>query len=287
MKVTIAPDFRNLFRPLTEPEMEQAKANNLADPNHESIPPVCVWEGIVIDGHHTLKIRENLRVDGKPVKIRYRKMEFPDRASAMAYAIEAQLGRRNLDPSQVAIALAKLPKAKHGGDRKSDQVANLPVDRETIAEQHGIGSRTLRSADKVHEHGAKAVEQAVASGTVSVSDAASIADLPKKQQVAALKKVTSGKAKTLKAAAGSKPKKKQSKPAGDKVATREPGDEQSEADLAKVQIKIWADAVGRWFGQSPSIDDYRNSWPSPIGDRVLSAAKEFYAALNAWRKEIK
>jgi hypothetical protein len=205
MKVTIASDFRDIFRSLTDSEFEQAKENNLADPDHEHVPPIAIWqcgkEWIVADGHHTLKIRESLRVNGKPVKIRYRKMEFADRQAALAYAIRAQLGRRNLDPSQVAMALAKLPKAKHGGDRRSDQVENLPLDRESIASANGISGKTLRSADKVHEHGAKAIQEAVKDGDVTVSDAAAIATLPKPEQVAALQKVTNGKAKTLKAAA--------------------------------------------------------------------------------------
>ena len=200
MKVKVSTDFRDLFRPLTEAELEQAKVNNLADPQHERVPPVTVWNGTIIDGHHTLKIRENLRVNGKPVKIRYCELEFPDRAAAMAYAIQAQLGRRNLDPSQIAIALAKLPKAKPGP--KPELPANLPEtpSREELAADHGVSDRTLRSADKVVEHGAKAVVAAVASGEVAVSDAASIADLPKSDQVAALKKVINGEARTLRSA---------------------------------------------------------------------------------------
>lgn len=200
MKVTIAPDFRDLFRALTPEEFEQAKANNQTDPDHERIPPVVVWDGIIIDGHHTHRIRESLRTaDGKPVKIRYAKMEFPDRQAAMAYAIHAQIGRRNLDPSQIAMALAKLPKATRG---PKELVANLQEikSREQLAEEAGIGRRTLASADKVTEQGAKAVQTAVVAGDVSVSDAAAIVDLPKDEQAKAVKAVKSGKAKTLKAA---------------------------------------------------------------------------------------
>ena len=132
----------------------------------------------MIDGHHTLKIRQSLRVGGKPPKIRYQKMDFPDRQSAMAYAIQAQVGRRNLDASQIAIALAKLPKGKRGPKDSDNLWPNLAPNRESLAEEHGISRHTMKHADKVHEHGAKSVEQAVTSGEVSVSDAASVADLP-------------------------------------------------------------------------------------------------------------
>jgi hypothetical protein len=210
MKVSIAPDFRDLFRPMTAEEYEQAKANNEADPNHERIPPVVVWDGIIIDGHHTHRIRESLRDgDGKPVKIRYAKMEFADRAAAMAYAIHAQIGRRNLDPSQIAMAIAKLPKASRGGDHRSDQSGQLATlvsgpSRDELADEAGIGRKTLQRADKVTEQGAKAVQDAVVAGEVSVSDAASIVDLPKGEQTKAVKEVKAGKAKTLKAAAKKK-----------------------------------------------------------------------------------
>lgn len=211
MKVAIAADFRDLFRPLTDKELAQAKANNLADPEHERIPPVVVWQcgkdWLIVDGHHTHKIRENLRVGGKPVKIRYHKMEFADRAAAMAYAIHAQIGRRNLDASQIAIALARLPKAPRGPKGVGELSANWheTPSRGQLAAEAGVGERTLKRADKVNDHGAQAVKDAVVAGEVSVSDASSVADLPKSEQVEALKKVKRGKAKTLKQAAKEEP----------------------------------------------------------------------------------
>ncbi|HEY4721527.1 MAG TPA: hypothetical protein VII92_06745, partial [Anaerolineae bacterium] len=206
MKVAISGDFRDLFRPLTETELEHAKASNLADPEHERIPPVVVWqcgkEWLIVDGHHTHKIRETMRVGGKPVKVRYHKMAFSDRQTAMAYAIHAQIGRRNLDASQIAMALAKLPKATRGPKGDGELFANLQKtpNREQLAEEAGIGQRTMAHADKVHAHGAQSVKEAVVSGDVSVSDASAVADLPKSEQTAALKKVKQGKAKTLRAA---------------------------------------------------------------------------------------
>lgn len=61
----------------------------------------------------------------------------------------------------------------------------------------------------------------------------------------------------------------------------------TQADLAKKQVKIWADTIARWLGSSPSIDEYRGEWPGPKGDRVLKAAKELYEALKDWPKAIK
>lgn len=211
MKVTIAADFQKLFRALTETELEHAKASNLADPDHERIPPIVIWkcgnDWLVVDGHHTNAIRQNLRVDGKPVKIRYHEMEFSDRAEALVYAIRAQVGRRNLNASQIAMALAQLPKAKPGPKPKGELPANwreLP-NRETLAAESGVGEKTMERADKVKDQGAQAVIDAVVAGDVKVSDASAVADLPKSEQVKALKKVKAGKAKTLKTASAKRP----------------------------------------------------------------------------------
>jgi hypothetical protein len=209
MKVTIAPDFRDLLPELTPEEFEQLKENNLADPDHERIPPVVVWQcgknWIVVDGHHTLKARQNMRINGKAVKIRYVKMEFTSRADAKTYARRAQLGRRNLSPSQVAMLLAHEPKVPEGANlhpsTKPEENDDCPPSREELARQHNISERTLKHADKVNGQGAAAVKKAVTAGEVSVSDAASIADRPKKEQAEAVKKVKERKARTLKEAA--------------------------------------------------------------------------------------
>ena len=79
-------------------------------------------------------------------------------------------------------------------------------------------------------------------------------------------------------------------PADGKATPRKPihaGPENAPAQYARQQIKIWADTIGRWLGQSPSIDEYRNKWPGPKGDRVVKAATELYEALKLWGKEIK
>ena len=60
-----------------------------------------------------------------------------------------------------------------------------------------------------------------------------------------------------------------------------------EAFDARAQIKVWYEAVGRWLSNRPSIDNYRNKWPGPEGDRVVKAATELYEALRKWQRKIK
>jgi transposase len=80
-----------------------------------------------------------------------------------------------------------------------------------------------------------------------------------------------------------KAKAKPKKPAK-KITTSGP---KHEAFVACQQIKVYADTIGRWLSQSPSIDDYRNQWPSAEGDRVVKAATELFEALKKWSRATK
>ncbi|MEA3350564.1 MAG: hypothetical protein U9Q82_08090 [Chloroflexota bacterium] len=79
------------------------------------------------------------------------------------------------------------------------------------------------------------------------------------------------------------PRKGKEKPSGPITASPE----QAPAYYAREQVKIWADTIGRWLQQSPSIDEYRGQWAGPRGDRVVKAATELFEALKLWGKEIK
>ena len=62
---------------------------------------------------------------------------------------------------------------------------------------------------------------------------------------------------------------------------------EAEAFDARQQVKCWADTVGRWLSQLPSIDGYRKTYPGPKGDKVVKAATELYKLLKEWEKVIK
>jgi hypothetical protein len=179
MLVKIDPEFQHLLPPHTPEELEQLKENCKADPWHEIMPPVQIWEnggGIVLDGHNQLRIREEL---GLGVKKAF--LDFKSREEALQYAISVQLGRRNLDASQRAILYARYPRFAHGGDRRSgDQPANLPL--EQLAKTAGVSERTMRSAAKVADLGIQSIVDGVRTGTFSASDAAKVITLPEKVQ---------------------------------------------------------------------------------------------------------
>jgi hypothetical protein len=79
------------------------------------------------------------------------------------------------DESQRAMVAAKLAKLPHGGDRRSDQAANLPLETPTQTEAANIlnvSERSVRSARDVHAHGAPELVSAVEAGEATVSAAA-------------------------------------------------------------------------------------------------------------------
>ena len=63
--------------------------------------------------------------------------------------------------------------------------------------------------------------------------------------------------------------------------------EHTDAFYAKQQVKVWAETIGRWLGQTPSIDEYRAKFPGEQGDKVVKAATGLFEALKKWQKGIK
>lgn len=93
------------------------------------------------------------------------------------------LHRRHLTESQRAMAAAKIATATHGGDRKSDQAANLPLDiphvsQAKAAELLNVSERTVRAAKAVQANGTPELIEAVDAGEVTVSATSPDPDRP-------------------------------------------------------------------------------------------------------------
>jgi hypothetical protein len=109
---------------------------------------------ILIDGHNRHEICTR---HGLPFETRA--MVFESREAVMDWMDANQLGRRNLTPDQFRLLLGRIynrSKKDHGGDRKS-RGNYYPLKRtaETLAEQYGVSSKTVKLAGEF----AKAVEE--------------------------------------------------------------------------------------------------------------------------------
>lgn len=125
----------------------------------------------------------------------------------MRFVIDKNLRRRHLKESQRATVAARLTTLKHGGDRRSDQAANLPVvSQAAAAKLMNISERSVRSASTVLEKGIPEVVSAVERGEIAVSTAAHFVERPKQEQSARI--ISAGSArdavKAIKAAAQKK-----------------------------------------------------------------------------------
>lgn len=186
---------------MTEAEFEEL-CSDMKEDGYDKKQPVLLFEGKILDGIH--RHRAAIRTGAEPSFDEYKGND------PSGIVRRRNLNRRHLSAGQRSFAAVELAKlGTHGGDRRSDQAAKLPLEtQEQLAEEAGVSERTVRDASKVLTEGTEELQEGVRNGTISVSDAAKIVDQPPAKQRAAVKKVKSGKAKTASAAAGKKAKPK-------------------------------------------------------------------------------
>lgn len=174
MKYELHP-LAELFPPMSEAEYEALKASIKKD-GFDKSHPIWLLDGKVIDGRHRAKACAELDVEPET---RDYKGDDP-----LGFVVRGNLHRRHLNESQRHLVGARLANLTHGGDRRSDQAANLPlVSQADAAELLSVSPRGIRDAKVVIDNGAAALVKAVESGDVAVSLARKLAALPKKEQL--------------------------------------------------------------------------------------------------------
>lgn len=157
------------------PRMSEAEFSALkADISEHGIrEPIWTWRGQVIDGRHRERACDELGL-ACPAR------EYGgDESTLVQFVVSLNLHRRHLDESQramVAGRLATLPKG-------ANQHASIEAPTQTqAAELLNVSRPSVQRAREVIEHGAPELVQAVETGRVSVSAAATIAEVPKAEQ---------------------------------------------------------------------------------------------------------
>lgn len=168
---------------------------------------IVIHEGKILDGRNRYRAACDLKIE-----FSVRKFDASiDGDSPLAFVLSSNLHRRHLDTSQRALVAAGIANLQNGQNKAAQKCA--PVSQEDAAETLNVSRRSVQQATKVLENAPAAVVKAVQSGDVSVGDAATVSELPKSEQTAALKKVEAGKAKTLREAA-KKPAIEKARPSG-------------------------------------------------------------------------
>ena len=132
------------------------RANGLND-------PVTLYEGKILDGRNRWRACQKLGIE-PPVK----KLNGQD---PVAFVMSENLHRRHLTVGQKAWAAAQVANMQRGGDRVSDQSANLrnaQTSQEEAANQFKVSRRSVQTAAFIQKEGNDAEKEEAASGQTTL-----------------------------------------------------------------------------------------------------------------------
>lgn len=132
-----------LFPRMSGAEFDALVADIRANGLHQ---PIILHDGMILDGGNRYRACIEAGVEPK-----FRKF---DGASVVTFVLSANLHRRHMTPGQQAAIVASAQDwaraQTHGGSRRGDQVAILPLETlSSRAAESGASHRTQRMADKV------------------------------------------------------------------------------------------------------------------------------------------
>lgn len=143
-EIKIDTEFMELVPPMSVDEYRQLKSNIVRDGCRE---PISLWDGTIVDGHTRYRICKEEGISFSTVDI-----SLKDREDAKKWIIMNQLGKRNLNPTQISLLRGMLyNNMKSGASRKGIKrnVKNPTADK--IADQTGVSARTVREDAKLVE----------------------------------------------------------------------------------------------------------------------------------------
>lgn len=173
-EIIVDPEFSGMCNNLTDEEFENLRQNILND--GEVLDPLLLWHGILIDGHHRLKILK----EHPDISYRTHEMIFVDREEVLLWIADHQLGRRNLTAFQkTQLALKKeaiiARKAKENqkaaGGAVPQKSAEAVDTRKEIAKIAGVSTDTVSKVKKILECGNPQLIESARSGKVSINKA--------------------------------------------------------------------------------------------------------------------
>ena len=151
----IDPEFSAQILPLSFEELQQLEQNIIAE--GRLLNPIITWNGYILDGHTRYRI---LKKHGF-IKFEVEEIQLANKYEALAWICKNQLGRRNLSPERKKFLLGKeyeSTKLAVGGQpgncnkvNRCDQNDHIDSEKRTcerITVEHGVGSATVRRAEK-------------------------------------------------------------------------------------------------------------------------------------------
>jgi hypothetical protein len=180
-ELKVDKEFESLCPKLTPEEEAMLRTQIQEDGCRDAIVTWANHDDTIIDGYNRYRICRETETP-----FRTKALKLDSRNDAISWIIKNQLGRRNLNETQRATMAARLVTAKVGGDHS----ANLPngdVTTKQAAELCNVSARSVTDAKKVLQNGTPALKEAIKEGTIPVSTAAVVSELPKQQQTKIVK----------------------------------------------------------------------------------------------------
>ena len=203
-QLKIDPEFQSKIPPLQFEEEQQLEQNIIAE--GRLLNPIITWNGYILDGHTRYRI---LKKHGF-IKFEVEEIQLANKYEALAWICKNQLGRRNLSPERKKFLLGKeyestkLAVGWQPGNcnkvNRCDQNDHIDSEKRTcerIAVEHGVGSATVRRAEK-YSRGIDAAEEAVPgaqeeilTGHIKATDEqiVALASIPKEERPAILEEL--------------------------------------------------------------------------------------------------
>jgi hypothetical protein len=196
LNITINEELRSFIDPLTPVEYAALERSLLADGCRDAL---VLWRDVLIDGHNRYDICSKHGIPFRTVA----NDKFDSIEDVMLWVIDNNLARRSVSDFATP-------------EQSAEDAAGDPTDppwstREDVAKAARVSANTLSQIERIRKTAAPQLVEAVRSGAISVSAAATVASLPPEAQIAA---VAGGRKELQQAArqvreqkAGAKPKK--------------------------------------------------------------------------------
>jgi transcriptional regulator with XRE-family HTH domain len=217
LNITIDQELRSFIDPLTPVEYAALERSLLAEGCRDAL---VLWRDVLIDGHNRYEICQKHGIPFRTVS----NNKFDSIEDVMLWVIDNNLARRSVSDFQRGMlalrkkeivaaraAAAPAPVSDEGAEAAADAGDPPWSTREDVAKAARVSANTLSQIERIRKTAAPELVQAVRSGAISVSAAASVASLPAQQQAAA---VAGGRKELQQAArqvreqkAGARPKK--------------------------------------------------------------------------------
>lgn len=206
MNLSINPEFKNLIPALDKNEYDQLEESILSEGCRESI---VAWNNTIVDGHNRYEICTNHNIDFNVVH-----KEFESESHVKLWMIDNQLGRRNLtDFMRIELNLRKKPflselakknmsiggvigaEIVNRGSTILSNPENTPVKVETIdtraaiAKASGKSEGTVSKVEQVIKTGDEQLIAVARSGSINITEAASLAKLEPEKRKAVIAKI--------------------------------------------------------------------------------------------------